>query len=114
MKDDLCQAINIWNGVTKQVHDPHIELSSWQSIFMSLRDLSGFVIIEDNINGQFAIGKIVKVNKHNLIFRQFDADGIWQENMLTIPYSSITHIAWDTRYTNNWFDYLNNRNKGPQ
>ncbi len=114
MKDDLCQKINIWNGITKQVYNPHIDLSSWQSIFMSLRDFSGFLIIEDNINEQFAIGKIIKVNKRNLIFRQFGADGIWQEGTLTIPYSSITHVAWDTRYSNNWFDYLNHRNKDQQ
>lgn len=114
IKDDLCQTINIWNGITKQVYNPHIDLSSWQSIFMRLRGFSGFLIIEDNINEQFAIGKIVKVNKRNLIFRQFGADGVWQEGMLTIPYSSITHVAWDTRYANNWFDYLNHRDKGPQ
>lgn len=107
IKDDLCGKINEWNGVTDQIRSPDINISSWHSIFEKLKDRPGFVIVEDEINEQFCIGKIVKVNKSSLIFYHFDANGIWQDEMITIPFSSITHVAWNLRYTNNWYDYLN-------
>ena len=106
IKDDLCSEINIWNGVADQVRSPGIDISSWHSIFSDLQKLKGFIIIEDEINGQFAIGKIIKVCKHHLKFRHFDAEGIWEEEPQTIPYSSITHVAWNTRYTDNWEGFL--------
>lgn len=111
IKDDLCSEINKWNGVAEQVRNPNIDLSSWHSIFTALMDLKRFIIIEDEMNGRFAIGRIEKVCKHHLLFRHFDADGIWQEEPLKILYSSITHAAWNTRYTDNWEGYLESRSK---
>lgn len=107
IKDDLCAEINRWNGVAAQVHDPGIDISSWQSVFEGLRNHPGFLIIEDEINVQLAVGEIAEVKRGRLLFRQFDADGVWQEDPLDIPYASITHVAWDTRYTNNWYNYMN-------
>lgn len=106
IKDDLCQVINVWNGITKQVRHPNIDISSWTTIFDSLREYPGFLMIEDDINKQFAIGEIAAIQKKHFMFRQFDANGIWQEDLLRIPYSTITHVAWDTRYTNYWYEYL--------
>ena len=106
IKDDLCQVINVWNGITKQVRHPNIDISSWTPIFDSLREYPGFLMIEDDINKQFAIGEIAAIQKKHFMFRQFDANGIWQEDLLRIPYSTITLVAWDTRYTNYWYEYL--------
>lgn len=110
IKDDLCTTINARNGVAGQVHSPGIDISSWNTIFEDLRKHQGFLIIEDDINRQFAIGVVLEVKKNHLLLRQFDANGIWQEDLLKIPYSSITHVAWDTRYAKNWYDFLNENN----
>ena len=112
IKDDLCAEINVWNGVAEQVERPEIDLSSWVSIFTDLQKLPGFLIIEDEINGQFVIGKIEKVCRRQLLFRHFDADGVWTEAPYIIPYSSITHVAWNTRYANNWAVFLASRANG--
>lgn len=109
IKDDLCSEINVWNGVVNQIHNPNIDISSWHSIFTALQNMNRFIIIEDEINEQFAIGRIMKVCKHHLVFDHFDADGIWQEESLIIPYSSITHVSWNTRYADNWEGFLASR-----
>ena len=108
IKDDLCNIINKSNGLTKKVEAPNINISSWRSIFNSLKKLNKFIIIEDAINEQFAIGLIKKIGKRKVHFYDFDADGIWQENLLEIPYSSITSVSWGTRYAENWENYLRN------
>ena len=78
----------------------------WQTIFESLQKRNKFVIIEDEINEQFAIGVIEKVFKNKLYFKRFDADGIWDEEEIEIPYSTITTVQWDTRYAEMWERYL--------
>lgn len=107
MESGLYSAINVWNGVTKQIAAPEINLSSWETVFDKLRYQNDYLIIEDEINGLFAIGKVVKVNRGYLTLREFDADGVWQEDLLIIRYSSITHVAWGTRYSQSWYAYLN-------
>lgn len=114
IKDDLCAEINVWNGVAKQIQHPGIDISSWHLIFTDLQKQPGFVIIEDDINEQFAIGKIEKVYLRHLLFRPFGANGVWQEDSLTIPYQTITHVAWNTRYTDNWEKYLAEKDSADQ
>lgn len=108
-KDDLCPVINEWNGVVKEVRHPGIDISSWNSIAQGLSAMGRFLIIEDEKNELFAIGRIRRVCKRHIVFEHFDANGIWQDEPLRIPYSTITHIAWDTRYANNWEAYLRSR-----
>ena len=101
IKDDLCQVINVWNGITKQVRRPNIDISSWTTIFDSLREYPGFLMIEDDINEQFAIGEIAAIKKNHFMFRQFDANGIWQKDLLRIPTrrSPMLHGTPDIRIT---------------
>ena len=106
VKDDLCGKINVWNGVANCVSNPEIDISSWYTIFSSELLRKRFIIVEDENNGQFAIGLIKKVCRHHVCFERFGADGKWDDSPLIIPYSSITHVAWNTRYTDNWFNYL--------
>ena len=109
IKDDKCNEINILIGLTKQIKSPNVDISSWNSIFTSLKQLDKFIIIEDAINEQFAIGLIEKVYKNKINFRTFDTDGLWDSDFTEIPFSSITNVAWETRYTKNWEEYLRNR-----
>lgn len=106
LKNDKRNEINKELGVTAQIHPPKIDISSWQSIFHSLKALNDIIIIEDEFNGEFSIGVIKKVLKNKLYFLEFDADGIWNNHQIEIPYSAITSVQWNTRYATGWKKYL--------
>lgn len=106
IRADSCNAINRMIGTADQVMHPGIDISDWQSIFAGLSQLDTFVIIEDQIGGQFAIGSIEKVLKNKLYFKKFNAKGIWDEDTWEIPYSQITGVEWGTRYDVHWKQYL--------
>lgn len=106
VKDDKCLEISKMFGIVDQVINPDIDISSWRSIFESLSKLNVYIQIEDDINGQFAIGIIEKVLKDKLYFKPFDADGVWDEDGLEIRYSQITSVSWENRYSKYWQRYL--------
>lgn len=109
LKNDLCNAINREIGVHQQIKMPPVDISDWKSIFDSLQAMGCFVIIENEISEQFAIGMIEKTFRNKLYFKPFDADGVWDEYGLEIPYSQITTVKWDTRYANVWQKYLSDK-----
>ena len=106
IKDDKCNEINKMFGITNQIVNPGIDISSWYSIFKSLSQLDIYIQIEDAFNEQFAIGIIEKVLKDRIYFKPFDADGVWDEDGLEIRYSQITSVQWGTRYAQYWKRYL--------
>jgi len=106
IKDDKCNEINRMFGVTNQIVNPDIDISSWHSIFRSLSQLDTYIQIEDAANSQFAIGVIEKVLKDRLCFKSFDADGVWDKEGFEIRYSQITSVQWGTRYAQYWKRYL--------
>ena len=69
IKDDKCNEINKMYGITNQLVNPNIDITSWQTIFLALSQLNGFIIIEDEFNDQFAIGIIEKVFKDKIYFK---------------------------------------------
>lgn len=85
---------------------PPIDISDWKSIFDSLMALGCFIIIENEISGEFAIGIIEKTFRNKLYFKSFDADGVWDDVGMEIPYSQITTVKWATRYADVWQKYL--------
>lgn len=85
---------------------PPVNISIWKGIFDALMVLDCFVIIEDEINEIFDIGIIEKTFKNTLHFKSFDADGIWDDVALEIPYSQVTAVKWETRYAKVWQEYL--------
>ena len=106
VRDDKCNEINRLNGLTEKINMPDVDITSWQTVFTSLKAMDTFVIVEDALAGNFAIGTIEKVLKNKIRFLRFDADGIWDSEPIEIIYSSITNVAWNTRYTKNWEKYL--------
>ena len=106
IKDDKCNDINKFLGITDQLSDPGVDITSWKHIFESLSLLDTYIVIEDDFGEQFAIGVIEKVLKDRLFFKSFDADGIWEEGNWEIRYSQITSVRWGTRYDQGWKRYL--------
>ena len=108
IKDDLCNVINKFNGTHEKIKMPPVDISSWQSIFDSLKALGCFVIIENEIEGRFLMGVVEKAFKNKLYFKSFDADGIWDDGW-EINYRGITTVKWGCRYAEVWQKYLNSK-----
>lgn len=106
IKDDCCNIINKNNGITNGIVKPDVDISSWKTVFDSLKKLNTVIIVEDEINGQFAIGYINEVKKSSVFFKHFYANGVWSDELFNIQFSSITSVSWNTRYCINWENYL--------
>ncbi len=110
IKNDKCVEIIKREGVLDDIKVPEIDITDWYSVFLSLSKLNINIIVEkENLNDdecEFAIGKIVKVLKTKVVFKHFDADGIWQEDCYEIPYSQITSITFASRYVDTFSKYV--------
>lgn len=110
IKDDKCSEILRAEGVPDGLVVPEVDVSDWYHVFLSLQCLGKNVIVEeetvDGVDSQFAIGKIVKVLKQKVLLREFDADGIWQEGLLEIPYTRMTSVTFGSRYVEVFSKYL--------
>lgn len=110
IRDDKCLAIEIAEGLVKDITLPKVSLSGWAQMFRSLKALGRNIIIEhesrDNKKCEFYIGRIEAVKKHSVVFRHFDADGVWDEKPIKIPYSRITSVTFGARYVDVFSKYL--------
>lgn len=111
VKNDIYEEINRMNGAAEQVKNPDIDISSWQSIFKSLKEQDEWVAVENENNKIFHIGIIIKAGKNKLTMREFDADGNRLEKT-KIPYKEITSVSFKTRYIDNWRKYLKRTKEG--
>ncbi len=102
IKKDKYSEILKAEDVLRGVSPPLLDLTDWYSTFCSLQLLNVNVIIEkeslDENEQEFAIGRIEKVGKNRISFRDFDAEGIWQDTPLEIPFSQITSVTFGSRY----------------
>lgn len=107
-KDDKCKEILMMEEI--KINIPKISITSWETLFIDLQTLSRNIIIQhESLNGhkyQFFIGKIEEVFQDYVIFKHFDADGIWEENSHKIIYDEITSVSFDTRYINVFSKYI--------
>ena len=96
--------------VTEGLTVPFIDLSSWQTVFDSLELLGNNIIVEkeslDKDEWEFAIGRIERIYNKFVYVRHFDADGIWQDEPLKIPYTQITSVTFASRYVDVFSKYL--------
>lgn len=106
IRNDKCNEINKLFGITTQIQMPKVDIVDWKSVFTSLISCDGFIIIEDEKNEQFVIGKIEKILSKKLYFKRFDAQGDWDDDIIEIPYSSITSVEWGDRYCKGWERYM--------
>lgn len=113
IKDDLCLKINEENQVLADVKKPEIDLSSWRAVFESLKALKSFLIVENEKTEKddnfFHLGYIKDIKDSCVVFPSVDADGEWTENVI-IPYSKITSVTFNDRYSKTWQKYLSKNN----
>lgn len=97
-------------GFFDDIKVPEIDVTDWYNTFLSLSKMNINVIVEkENLNDnecEFAIGKIIKVLKTKVLFKDFDSDGIWQDDCFEIPYSQITSVTFASRYVNVFSKYV--------
>jgi hypothetical protein len=103
-----------WENLFEEaVNLPVIDLSSWYSVFRSIKKLGEFVIIEnENPDDEtFDIGRIEKITQKAISVRYFDAKGLYDDELTIIPYDNkITIVQFDTPYINTFCKYLRERN----
>lgn len=105
IKDDACVKINKRLGLLDGIEVPKIDLTSWKTVFKSLAKTDFYIIIQNQYNDSFYIGKIKKVGKKSVTFKHFDAFGVWQHKE-KIPLTEITSVRFADRYSTNWKKYL--------
>ena len=109
-KDDKCVEILKAEKILDGVVAPDIDLTDWHAAFLSLQKLKKNIIIEHETQNEneweYWIGRIEKVLKTKVLFRHFDADGIWQDEPYEIPFSSITSVTFDSRYVTVFSKYV--------
>ena len=97
-------------GILDDVAAPEMDITDWYSALLSLQKAEKNIIIEHESliddEEEFAIGRVEKVLKNKVLFKHFDADGVWQEELLEIPFSQITSITLGSRYVEIFSKYV--------
>jgi hypothetical protein len=96
---------------SKVVREHKIDLTSWTSIFRSIKTLGLNVIIEneDPQDESFDIGPITKATKTAVYVRYFDAQGYLDKEPTKIAFDLITITKFNERYTNIFSKHLRER-----
>jgi len=105
-RNDIIEEEGIYDGITV----PDVDVENWHSVFLSLQAMGENIIVEresrDEDEELYFIGRIEKVLRNKVLFRGFDADGIWDEEPEAIPFSQITTVKFDSRYVNTFSKYV--------
>ncbi|MHB1454658.1 MAG: hypothetical protein ACYCYM_12005 [Saccharofermentanales bacterium] len=110
IKNDLCDRILREEGIIDSIKVPEVDITNWETIFKSLMQLNKNVIVEkedlDEDSEEFVIGRIEKITRQHVHIREFDADGIWQQDLCRIPYNEITSLTFGSRYVEMFSKYV--------
>lgn len=111
-KDKYYDKIMNSEGLVDKVQNKYIiDLSSWSSVFRSIRKY-GFNVIVENENPDdesFDIGPITRISDSSVHIRYFDAQGFLDEKPTKISWDLITIVRFDTHYINIFSKYLRER-----
>lgn len=104
-------------GIKEQVEQKYkIDLSSWTSIFRSLKALSFNVIVESENpeDESFDIGPLTKVSTAAVWIRYFDAKGMFNEAATRIRFDFVSIVTFDDLYSRTFGKYLRERKSKKQ
>ena len=111
-KDKYYDKIMNCEGLVDKVQKKHtIDLTSWSSVFKTIRKY-GFNVIVENENPDdesFDIGPITRISDSSVHIRYFDAQGFLNEKATKISWDLITIVRFDTHYINTFSKYLRER-----
>lgn len=110
IKDDKCLEINIAEGILENLMIPNVDITEWKTALISLEAMKINIIIEnESLNdndAEYVIGRIIKVMSSKVIFKEFDADGEWQDQLIEIPYTQISSVTFGSRYVEVFSKYV--------
>lgn len=110
IKKDKYNEILQLEHVLDSVAIPEIDLTDWQTVFLSLKAQGHCVIVENERAGpeetEFIIVKIHKAGKRSVSFLHFDSDGVWQEDLFEFSHPLITTVRFGERYTDIFIKHL--------
>ena len=113
INDALCVKMNEEAQILKDLQVPKIDITSWKSALQSLKDMNAFIAVENENAEDYYLGYVTEIKKACILFNHVDADGEWYEN-IEIPYSEITSVSIEKRYTSRWRQYLTEHNLMPK
>ena len=96
--------IEISEGIVDQLYTPKVNISGWKQIFRSLKDLNRYVMIETD--DFMYVGSIIRIKKHSVIIKHFDAEGVWQEEPVKIRFDEIQSVTFGSRYVEVFSKYV--------
>lgn len=110
IKNDMCDEILKKEGLISSIVIPDIDISSWKCVFESLKKMKRNIIVEkqtlDGVDSEFVIGRIEKIYKDFAYVWHFDADGVWGDSPIRVPYSQITNVTFGSRYIDIFSKYI--------
>lgn len=107
--NNFSSKINEFEGLKDEMIDYPIDLTSFETIFDYLKESQQIISIEREYNDDdafFLIGKIIKVSNDEIWFKDFDINGIWNEDVNIVPLDIITTIRFNSKYINTWAKYI--------
>jgi len=104
VRRDKCLDIDISEGIVDQLFTPRVNISGWKQIFRSLKDLNRYVMIETD--DFMYVGSIIRIKKHSVIIKHFDAEGVWQEEPVKIRFDEIQSVTFGSRYVEVFSKYV--------
>ena len=101
----------LWKeGLLTNVVIPKVRVKSWKAVFTDLQKLGKIIVVANEcIDCKYSnhvIGKVKKVGKKKIKFEYFDSKGNGQEQVLRIPYKSVTSVSFGGRYEETISKYL--------
>jgi len=107
--DNYSSKINELEGLKEEIVYYPINLTSFETIFNYLKETDQIISIEREYgdeDGFFLIGKIVKVTEDEIWFKDFNINGVWNEELNIVPFEIITTIRFNSKYINTWTKYI--------
>ncbi len=85
-----------------------ISLTSWQDIFLKLKELDYHIILEceNKRNPKFLIGPIQEATKNKISIQYYDATGKLDKKFSDVKYKEITRVTFGDGYSTTFRKYL--------
>lgn len=104
VKTDIYNRIMMQEMISTDIFVPDIDCEDMHSVCESIFMKDKFISLYRS-DGSFYIGKLLRVKKHSIIFRGYDADGVWLEPV-KISFDDIGVIRYGDRYTEIFSKYV--------
>lgn len=82
------------------------KIETLEEILMSLKDYDGFVELEcERQEDMYFLGRIERLESDRVVFRFFDLEGGWDDDLDDIPLENITKISFGSHYAKTLYKY---------